>query len=193
MSKGARPVPSGMTRSWTLGLRSSEPQMRSSTIPRRSASCRGTARAASVELEGHRPHTALELGDLADGPGIGELAKIDDGVSLPGYAFVQLHDGLADPRPSERSRASPATRDEARRCPRIPADAGRLPRRRVDDSPDLVPGKCRGSAPKSGCRAPEQGRARAGSRCRRRGGKTRVGDERPDSLDHPRSLQHLRG
>ncbi len=41
-----------------------------------------------VELEAHRPHTALELGALADGPRRGKLAKIDGGVSLAGHAFV---------------------------------------------------------------------------------------------------------
>ena len=81
--------PSGITRSCTLGLRSSEPQMRSSTTPRRSASLSmycSKGISSSSKLIARTRRSSSELSPI--GPGRGKHAKIDYGVSLTGHALV---------------------------------------------------------------------------------------------------------
>ncbi len=147
-----------------------------------------------LELEAHRPHATLDLGDLAGRPRRGKLAKIDDGIAHAGDALVQLHDRL--------TRLWPLRTQARQRGDEGLEAVDVLISQRMGDAllceESTAAGFCAvGQMPRIGAEerdAEHQGEV-AFEPChvvRDKVGKARVGDQPSDSLDQPRSLQHLR-
>ena len=148
-SRASRPRRSGVTRICTLGLRTSSPTMRSSTMPppsRRASPGRRRRRSRVLEL--HRLAPPARARALVAAPGRRQLAQVDDRVAR------------ARTTPSLSLTMAPATAGRAarRRSSAVddvvdgvqvlaPNGCGPRPRRRAAGNPSWCPrGKSRGSA-----------------------------------------------
>ncbi len=186
--------PSGVTRSCTLGLRSSAPTMRSSTIP---PSCASWARYQSSRVStcskaiasSRRPSSARSSGRARRG----QVTQVDDRVAAAGDAVVELDDRARDGRPG---RPHPRQRvDDALRVVQVLV-AERVLNAGLGEQPPASGLGAEGQVHRIGAVERDAQRQREvalelGGRVRHEMAARRVRDQRADLRQHTRALEQL--